>query len=244
MPLASRTSPTLDDVLARADVWRGGRLAGTAIPAVASGFPELDAQLPGSGWPRGTLTEILVDQAGIGECSLLMPALQHTRDQGKWTLLVAPPHALCAAAWAAAGSELSRLLVASPQRPRDALWAVEQGLASGALGSVLCWSRQINPAQVRRLEVAVGGSDTLAFLFRPRRAQSESSASALRLLLTAAGQDGLAVDLLKRRGPPCTQTLYLKVARPLSWRENDESTLARSAFAVPAARSPRRTVAA
>ena len=58
---------SLNDILVRPDVWRG-RLAEAAVPALSSGFPVLDAELPGGGWPRGALTEILVDGVGLGEC--------------------------------------------------------------------------------------------------------------------------------------------------------------------------------
>jgi protein ImuA len=235
---ASPAATSLDDVLARPDVWRGDRLANAAIPALASGFPVLDAQLPGGGWPRGALTEILADRVGLGECSLLMPALRRLRDEGKWCLLVAPPHALNAPAWTSV--DLTRLIVVSPGRARDALWAAEQALSSAALGAVLCWTAQIDPYQVRRLEVAVAGSTTLSFLFRPARARRESSACALRLMLSAGSRGSLAVDLLKRRGPPCTRTLYLDVARPL----DDDPTLARHPSPVSAARIPGLAVAA
>ena len=244
MSATPQTTVSLADVLARADVWRGDRLANSAFPALASGFAELDAQLPGNGWPRGTLTEILSPQSGIGECSLLLPALSRLGKEGLWTLLVHPPQALHAKAWSAAGIDLSRLLVVAPQDRRDALWATEQALSSGALGSVLCWADDINAAQVRRLEVAVAGQPTLAFVFRPTRAQNEASASSLRLRLAAGDKGKLAVNLLKRRGPPCARTLLLDIARPLHWRNNDEDTLARHPFALPAARSTRDTVAA
>lgn len=232
-----RAAVSLADVLARPDVWRADRLAGTTVPALASGFPTLDAQLPGGGWPRGALTEILAERSAVGECSLILPALARLADEGRWSLLVAPPYALNGAAWAAAGIDLARLVVVSPTRSRDALWAAEQGLASGALGALLCWTTRIEARQVRRLEVAAAGSNSLAFLFRPAREQSESSASALRLLLAAGPRASLAVNLLKRRGPPCARTLHLAVARPLPWRENDESPLARRPLPAPAARS-------
>jgi len=242
---------SLSEVLARPDVWRGDHLASAAIPSVSSGFAQLDAELPGGGWPRGMLTEILADSVGLGECALLMPALMRMREEGKWSLLVAPPHALHGPAWASAGIDLARLVVVSPSSPstsstsstprrqRDALWAAEQALASGALGSVLCWTTHSDARQVRRLQVAAAGSNTLAFLFRPGRARTESSAAALRLLLSAGSHGTLAVDLLKRRGSPCTRTLYLDVPRPLKWREEYEATLARPPSALPRARSQR-----
>ena len=239
--MVSAAPVSLADVLARPDVWRANGLANATLPALASGFAALDAELPGGGWPRGALAEMLSDHVGVGECSLMMPALKRLADDEKWSLLVAPPQALHAPAWASAGIDLARLIVVSPSRASDALWAAEQALASGTLGSVLCWTTHIDARQVRRLEVAAAGSETVAFLFRPARARTESSPCALRLLLSAGARGTLAVELLKRRGPPCRQTLDLEVARPLSWRHNNDSqsALARPAFPAPAARSER-----
>ena len=239
--MLSAAPVSLADVLARPDVWRANGLASATLPALASGFTALDAELPGGGWPRGALTEILSDGVGVGECSLLTPVLARLAAEGKWSLLVAPPQALHAPAWTSAGIDLAQLIVVSPSRANDARWAAEQALASGALGSVRCWAPRIDARQVRRLEVAAAGSETLAFLFRPERARSESSPCALRLLLSAGTRGKLAVELLKRRGPPCRHTLDLEVARPLIWRQNNDSqsALGRSAFPAPAARSER-----
>ena len=60
-----------------APIWRADERPADEIagPALASGFAELDRELPGGGWPQGQLTELLLDDAGIGELSLLAPAL-------------------------------------------------------------------------------------------------------------------------------------------------------------------------
>jgi len=232
---------SLDDVLARPDVWRGNHLASAALPAIPSGFAQLDAELPGGGWPRGALTEILSDCAGVGECSLLMPALRQMQREGKWSLLVAPPYLPYGPAWAAWGIDLARLAVVSPPHRGDTLWAVEQALASGALGSVWCWTTRSDTRQVRRLQVAAGGSATLAFLFRPSRARTEASAAALRLLLSAGPGGRLSINLLKRRGPPCTRTFHLDVTRPTRWHATHEAAtaLAGTPPALPSAPSQR-----
>ena len=229
----------LDEVLARPDVWCGDRLARAAIPTVSSGFAELDAELPGGGWPRGTLIELLADRVGIGEFSLLMPALARLREEARWSVLVAPPHALNGPALAACGIDLARLAVVAPTRTRDALWAVEQALSSGIPGTVLCWAKQIEAAHVRRLQVAASGSTTLTFLFRPGRAKTESSAATLRLDLSAGPSGRLGVNLLKRRGPPSRRMLYLDVPRPVKLQEDDESTVARAPSSPASARSQR-----
>ena len=67
-----------EDALARvlddARVWRAGRQA-RHWPTLSSGHPELDALLPGGGWPAARLTEIAVARWGCGELALLLPAV-------------------------------------------------------------------------------------------------------------------------------------------------------------------------
>jgi protein ImuA len=210
----------LAEVLARPDVWRGDRLAQASLPALATGFDELNAELPGGGWPHGALTELLVDGSGLGELSLLLPALARIRGEGGWTLLVAPPHPLHAPAWAAAGVDLARLVVVSPAEGRDALWVLEQALTSGAPKAVLGWAPQADARAVRRLQVAAAASSATAFLFRPLRAAREASAAPLRLALAAASQGHLAVGILKRRGAPLAAPLHLTLPRPALWRDH------------------------
>ena len=236
----------LAEVLVRPDIWRGDHLANAEAPAVSSGFAPLDAELPGGGWARGTLTEVLTDGGGQGECSLLLPALVSLQAEGRWVMLVAPPYAVHAPAWRNARIDLARLLVVAPKQARDALWAAEQALASGAPGAVLCWAARIDAAQVRRLQIAAAERPGLAFLFRPARAASESSAAPLRLCATAAARGKLAVQVLKRRGPPCRRILQLDVPRPLARREDHDSAscLAGPPSAVSPARSQRPRVLA
>ena len=220
--LSMRATAALEDVLARPDVWCANRLASAAIPTLSSGFAQLDAELPGGGWPRGVLTEILVDGTGVGECSLLLPVFRQlarvdarTQTAARWSMLVAPPHATHAPTWIAA-LEPAPLLIASPGNQRDLLWTMEQALANGALGSVLCWARQIDVARVRRLQVAVDGNNTLAFLFRPLRAQSETSAAVLRLAVSAGSGGKLNVEFIKRRGPPCHHRIAVDISQTLT----------------------------
>lgn len=243
---AAASPLSLEALLVRPDVWRGGQwsAASAGIPALSSGYAPLDAELPGGGWARGALTEVLSAGAGFGECSLLLPALAAVQAEGRWIMLVAPPYAVHAPAWAA-HLDLSRLLVVAPEARRDALWAAEQGLSSGAPGAVLCWATQIENTAVRRLQVAAAAATGLAFLFRPERAAGESSSAPLRLRVSAGARGRLAVDLLKRRGAPCRQRLQLDVPRPLAWRKSHEiADLAGTASPELAARSaPRLSVA-
>jgi len=224
----------LAEVLARPDIWRGDRVACASLPAVATGHAVLDAELPGGGWPRGALSEILVDGVGLGEMSLLMPALRAIRAKGGWSLVIGAPYPLHAPAWTAAGMDLTRLVVVSPAAERDALWAAEQALASGAPGAVLCWTPCADARAVRRLQVAAAAGGAAAFLFRPTRAAAEASVAPLRLVLDSDPSGRLAVSILKRRGPPLTAPLRLELPRPL---RNHETPLAGARPAPAAARS-------
>ena len=59
-------TPALAALLAHPALWRGGDCAPEPA-ALATGFPPLDAVLPGGGWPGNALTEIQLQREGIGE---------------------------------------------------------------------------------------------------------------------------------------------------------------------------------
>ena len=208
----------LADVLQRSDIRRGDAFAAAPVPTFSTGFPRIDAELPGGGWPRGTLTELLPEQGGIGELSLLLPALAALTAASQTVVLIAPPHCAHAPAWAAAGIHLDCLRLVFPRRPRDALWVGVEALRCGGVAATLLWLdamfRGHLPANsARRLQVAAGEGGGAAFFFRPPQFAAAASPAPLRLQLQAAGKQ-LRVTLLKRRGPPARQALLLDITRP------------------------------
>jgi hypothetical protein len=128
----------LEQVLQHPRVWRGNALAGR-LPAVPTGFPDLDAALPGGGWPCGALTELLAPARGIGELGLLLPVLARLTCAGKRVVWLAPPHLPYAPALAAAGIDLPHLALVRAAGRRDALWAAEQALRAGSCHALLAW---------------------------------------------------------------------------------------------------------
>ena len=201
---------SLDLLLQHPGIWRGDQRAQTSEDALPTGFAELDELLPGGGWPRGALTEILSEREGIGELRLLLPALARASKQSKWLVWVAPPHVPYAPALAVAGVELKRLLVAEPQSPADAWWAVEQALRSGACSAVLAWLKSPDERRMRRLQLAAETGRTWGVMFRTADAAQQRSPAALRLRLEAT-LDGLAVHILKRRGGPVNKPVLLEL---------------------------------
>jgi len=102
-------------------IWRGRSAAHPQ--GLPSGFAALDAYLPGHGWPRTGLIEILVSRFGSGELDLLLPALATlTRARcARWCVWVAPPLMPFAPALASQGIVLDRVAVVGGARP---LWAL------------------------------------------------------------------------------------------------------------------------
>ena len=233
----------LSDILRNGRVWRAGAVSRTELPGIPSGFPALDAELPGKGWPTGTLTELLPEHAGIGEVRALGPALARLSSEGRWLAWIAPPYLPYAPALEAAGIDLARVMVVHTRSPQDALWAIEQALQSGACGAVLGWPEKATFAQLRRLQIAAEGSPALAFLFRSPLAARESSPAALRLHLQSLKGE-LAVKILKRRGGPLARPLLLTpapVVEPSTPSARHTITAADHAMdrALPAAPAPR-----
>ncbi len=203
---------SLDTLLQRADVWRGGehslRDRSSAGHALATGCRELDAQLPGGGWPLGALTELLLEGPGVGELRLLLPALARLTRAGRWLAWVAPPHLPYAPALAAAGMELSRLLVIHSASDREGLWAMEQALRAGSCGAVLGWPPAADHRRLRRLQLAAQTGNAMGVLFRPLSARGQASPAALRLHLEP-GPAGTILHILKRRGGWATRPVVL-----------------------------------
>jgi len=201
-------NPALESVLRHPGIWRGSQRVQTAEAALPTGFAALDAVLPGGGWPRGALTELLIRRQGIGELRLLTPALARLSEEEGWLAWVAPPYVPYAAALAASGIDLARVLVAKPASEADAWWTAEQALRSGACGALLAWLRAADERRMRRLQLAAETGQAWGVLFRHARAAQERSPAALRLLLEPAGE-GLAVHVLKRRGGPVSRPLVV-----------------------------------
>jgi hypothetical protein len=94
-------SAILQPLIETGRLWRG---QGTAPQrdALPTGIDALDRVLPGGGWPRAALSEILFPADGVGELRLLLPALAMLSREARPIVLIAPPYLPFPAAWTAA----------------------------------------------------------------------------------------------------------------------------------------------
>lgn len=195
---------TVGSLLEHPQLWRGARRS--TPHAIPSGYAELDACLPGGGWPGGALTEILLPRPGIGEVQLLLPALLRLNRERRWIALIGAPYIPYAPAWQACGMNLSRLLWVHPRTANERLWAMEQAMRSGTCGAVLGWPEgAADFRELRRLQLAAEHGNCLGVLFNAQdKAGKSATPATLRLRLesyeTPEGE-GLEAHLTKGGRP-------------------------------------------
>jgi len=191
--LADRSVIELARLLEHPAIWRGrsaARASPLGIPSLAArsevlptGYAAFDACLPGGGWPRTGLIEILVSRFGVGELYLLFPALAALtcRPAARWCVWVAPPLEPYAPALNAHGAALERMLVVRPSGDRAATErsareppaGVSEGTPSGGQRGNPQRGRASEPLWAFEQTLGSGASDiTLAWAARSPRARA------------------------------------------------------------------------
>ncbi|MDA0280181.1 MAG: translesion DNA synthesis-associated protein ImuA [Proteobacteria bacterium] len=185
-------------------LWRGCDMAGQSMHGRSTGFTQLDAILPGRGWPEKGLMEIITPHWGMGELQLLIPLMRSIVEQGKWILWISPPYLLYAPALVQAGINTDQVLVVKLDTScKDALWSMEKALQTENCGLVLAWQNWLPTKVLRRLQLAAETGDTLGVLFKHH--DSEHSPSPIRLKIQDsysenAGFNESEVTVIKARG--------------------------------------------
>lgn len=208
-------SAALEALLRHPGIWRGNELSGVALSSIPSGFAELDCELPGGGWPRGALTEILYDREGIGEVSLLAPALTKLSREEAWVAFVDPPYLPYAPALAGSNIDLSKIVLVRTHSSNEGMWAMEQALRSGSCTAVLGFMPHCNERGLRRMQAAAEAGKCLAVCFAHSHHASRASPAALRVKL-APQRQGTLVQIIKRRGGGWAPTLNLSLHHALA----------------------------
>jgi protein ImuA len=196
-------------------LWRASQLARSRTRCVDTGHPALSNQLPGGGWPVGTLVDLLVQQPGVGEMRLLAPALATVA--ARRVVLLTPPHVPQALSLAALGLAPQSVLWLRADRTADALWAAEHVLRSASCGALLFWPGQswssarqqhVRADSLRRLHLSAQQGETLFFNIRPLGSEIDASPAPLRLSVRPA-PGGIDIGFVKRQGPHRDEPLFL-----------------------------------
>lgn len=181
-------------------LWQGSHLH-HSCQTLASGFSVLDEHL-GGGFPQhGVIT--LQTQVSIGELRLWMPSLcRHTDTAQSKRLIVFihPPAQLNAEFFVAEKIPLDQILLIQSSSSKDALWATEQCLKSGACRDVFLWHNgDLDIAQARRLEVASHTGQCRHILIRQNTEYPFSRPVSLAMHLAPSAL-GIDITIQKRKG--------------------------------------------
>lgn len=235
------TASLLAKPLSHPKIFRIGDVPSTdRAQTLPTGFAALDRELVGGGWPQQGLVELLSDDTGMGELSLMLPAhayLSNARHLGPtgmlWVTSTTWPYLPYAPALSQVGVDLNQLIIAKAPHMSDALWTAEQGLLSGSVGMVTVWLPDQQPLDVslRRLSQAAHNSNAMCVLMRPIIAANRPSPAQLRIVLKAAAHShqtngahgALELNLIKRRGLPMGKTIVLET-RSLACLQREQTT--------------------
>ena len=184
-----------------AALWRATELGTPVTEVIKTGWEQLDRELPGSGWPCRSVTEVLQPQPSLCEWRLLGPALRVLVAAGQTIVVVGTPKRPHLPGLRHAGLDDKHFVWVQADTPAERLWVTEQLVKSNACGALLAWLPQARQEQLRRLQVCAQACEGPVILFRPESAQHEASAAPLRLTATFGLDWELKVNVFKRKGP-------------------------------------------
>lgn len=185
------------------------RLEGFSPPGTArhcpTGWPAIDAALPGGGLLEGALHEIHspdpADGAAMGFAARLIARFQ-SRAPGQAVLWASCRADLFMPGLRAIGSDPGRLLMARCRSSEEVLYVFEECLKNNVLSAVFGDIGELDFALSRRLQMAAAESGTTLILLRPARFGGEPSAAVTRWRAVSC-PGGWALTLFRcRNGRP------------------------------------------
>jgi len=196
-------------LLGNEDLWRASDIG--KVNRSNTGYKNLDSILPGGGWPKKGLVEIINQCHGVGELQLLIPLMLSVIKQGKWILWVCPPHIVYAPALLQAGIDANQILVVNKAVPcKDALWSMERALRSSSCGLVLAWQTWLSVKVLRRLQLAAETGGTLGFIFKSR--DNKYSPSNMRIRVKSITNfDEASITVIKAHDGSRAQSTTIKL---------------------------------
>ncbi len=203
-------------ILALEGTWQGAGEGRAALPAAALGLAPLDRALPWGGLPIACLHEVaagaLADGAAAGFAAHLLARLGAAEgDRPRPVLWCAAGDGLYGPGLAGYGLDTRRLILVRARRQADLLWAIEEGLRSGAAAAVLGEVEEADLTATRRLQLAAEAGRATALLLRPAHNKPAPSAAVTAWRVGAApagaaswgsgvGSIRWRVELLRCRG--------------------------------------------
>lgn len=125
-------------------------------------------------------------------------------------MLIAPPLQPLAQSFAQHGIAAERILWLELTQRKEVLWAMEQGLSSGACPLVLAWLDKLTLTEARRLQLAAEQGKALGICQLPMAQADSNHPVTLKLAISVAGVNTAKLQILKRRGGWPVPELHLR----------------------------------
>jgi cell division inhibitor SulA len=180
------------------NAWERTETNGSSL-VTATGIPVLDELLPGGGWPKAGLVEIIVPDEYTDAVALLMPAFIRLSRQGRWIVMVNPSYQARAHLFSEVGMDHASALQVNPHPGRSALWTAESMLRSGDCSVVMAWPNCNTELMDKRLQKSAVHGKALGILIRYESLSMQPSGVNLRLKLEVEGEAN-AVYLVDSKG--------------------------------------------
>jgi cell division inhibitor SulA len=180
------------------NAWEKTTTNGSSL-VTATGIPVVDELLPGGGWPKAGLVEIIVPDEYTDAVALLMPAFARLSRQGRWIAMVNPSYQARAHLFSEPGMDHASVLQVNPHPGRSALWTAESMLRSGDCSVVMAWPNCNTELMDKRLQKSAVHGKALGILFRYESLSMQPSGVNLRLKLEVEGESS-ALYLVDGKG--------------------------------------------
>jgi protein ImuA len=170
---------------------------------LSTGWPPLDALLPGGSLRRGWLVEWLAAGPGSGAALLAWGAAQQAAQEGGTIVVLDRRQEVYPPALAAWGVSLERVIFVQPQNARDEGWAWDQVLRCPGVAAVWGWVDQVDGRLFRRWQLSAETSGGVGLLIRPGDVRTQPTWADVRWWVEpqrASAGRRWRVDLLRCRG--------------------------------------------
>ena len=205
---------------------RIARIEGFSPPRVArtcpTGWPAVDAVLPGGGLMQGAVHEIHspdpADGAAMGFIGRLLTRFQAAMPAQHIVWASCRPD-LFGPGLKAAGLDPARLLFVHAQASSALTFSLEESCKYKSVGSIVADIGDIDFSVSRRLQIAAAETGKTLLLLQPARLMDQPSAAVTRWHATSESGGVWSLALFRCRGGRPTQWL-LRGAEPLNANDN------------------------
>ena len=137
---------------------------------IASGCAAMDRYLPGGGYARGSMLELLRSHSGSGITSIALMIARQAIVEGKYLVLVDPQRQFYPPALKSLGIPMERVIALQPSNHADAIWGLAQVLRCTAVGAVIAEVGTLEDRVARKLQLAAEQGGGLGVFIRDARA--------------------------------------------------------------------------